>query len=424
MRIALISEHASPLAAIGGVDTGGQNVHVAGLAAALAERGHEVVVHTRRTAVTQPDRVFLRPGLTVEHVLAGPPMFLPKDELLPYMPMFAAHLARRWAERPPDVAHAHFWMSGLATLMAARDLGIPVVQTFHALGTVKRRWQGVADTSPAGRIAVEADIGRRAHAVVATCRDEVSELLRMGVRRERIVVIPCGVDLDLFCPAGSAAPRGSRQRVLSIDRIVPRKGLDTVVQAMRDLPEAELLIVGGAPDDDEAVRLMRMAHCYGLSDRVHLIGSVDRAEVPVLMRSADVLVSVPWYEPFGMVPVEAMACGVPVVASAVGGHLDTVAGCGMLVPPRRPCALTGALRDVLGHPQLRMSLMTAGERRARLLYGWPQVAGRTESVYLDVLTGRRDGAPLREAGPRPQTTEPARTNGAGREEEPEKQAHG
>jgi glycosyltransferase involved in cell wall biosynthesis len=371
-----------------GVDTGGQNVYIASLAAALAGRGHEVTVHTRRTALTQPDRVFLGLGLTLEHVLAGPPVALPKDELLPYMPMFAAHLARRWAHRPPDVAHAHFWMSGLATLMAARDLGIPVVQTFHALGTVKRRWQGVSDTSPAGRIAIEADIGRRAHAVVATCHDEANELLRMGVPRNRIVVIPCGVDLELFCPAGPVAPRESRQRVLSIDRIVPRKGLDTVLQAMREVPEAELLIVGGAPEDDEVVRLERMAHFYGLSDRVRLIGSVGRAEVPALMRSADVLVSVPWYEPFGMVPLEAMACGVPVVVSAVGGHLDTVAGCGMLVPPRRPRALTQALRDVLGHPQLRTSLATAGERRARFLYGWQQVVGRTESVYLDVLTGR------------------------------------
>jgi glycosyltransferase involved in cell wall biosynthesis len=204
------------------------------------------------------------------------------------------------------------------------------------------------------------------------------------------VVIPCGVDLDLFCPAGSAAPRGSLQRVLSIDRIVPRKGLDTVVQAMRDLPEAELLIVGGAPEDDEAVRLIRMAHYYGLSDRVRLIGSVDRAEVPVLMRSADVLVSVPWYEPFGMVPVEAMACGVPVIASAVGGHLDTVAGCGVLVPPRRPRALSRALNDLLTRRDLRETLGVAGARRAHVRYGWPHVALQTESVYRTLISGRLD----------------------------------
>ncbi|OUC93385.1 glycosyltransferase [Streptosporangium minutum] len=389
MRIALISEHASPLAAVGGVDAGGQNVHVAALAAALAERGHEVTVHTRRTAADQPDRVSAAPGLTVEHVSAGPPVALPKDELLPHMTAFGAHLARQWAARPPDVVHAHFWMSGLAALAAAPDLGIPVVQTFHALGAVKRRWQGAADTSPPGRVAAEAGLGRRVHAVVATCRDEVTELLRMGIARERIAVVPCGVDLDLFQPDGPMAPRGPRPRVLTIGRMVPRKGVDTVVRALRRLPDAELLIAGGTPEEDEAVRLARMAAEYGLSDRVRLLGSVGRSDVPALMRSADVLVTVPWYEPFGMVPVEAMACGVPVIASAVGGHLDTVAGCGVLVPPRRPLALARALHDVLAHPELRASLATAGERRARSRYGWPKVAARVEAVYLDVLAGRR-----------------------------------
>ncbi|MFG1751384.1 glycosyltransferase [Streptosporangium sandarakinum] len=396
MRIALVSEHANPLAAVGGVDAGGQNVHVAALAAALAERGHEVTVHTRRTAPDQPEHVSAGPGLTVEHVPAGPAEDLPKDELLPYMPAFGAHLARRWAERPPDVVHAHFWMSGLAALAAARDLGVPVVQTFHALGVVKRRWQGPADTSPPGRVAAETDIARRAHAIVATCRDEVSELLRMGVGHERIAVVPCGVDLELFRPDGPVAPRGPAPRVLCVGRMVPRKGLDTVVRALCRLPDAELLIVGGTPRDDEAVRLAGLATACGLTGRVHLLGSVGRAEVPALMRSADALVTVPWYEPFGMVPVEAMACGVPVVAASVGGHLDTVAGCGVLVPPRDPRALSRALLDVLGRPELRASLAEAGRRRAVTRYGWPRVAARTESVYLDVLAGR--GARVAVAG--------------------------
>ena len=123
---------------------------------------------------------------------------------------------------------------------------------------------------------------------------------------------------------------------------------------------------------------------------MRLIGSVERAEVPALMRSAQVLVTVPWYEPFGMVPVEAMACGVAVVASAVGGHLDTVAGCGALVPPRRPGLLATVLRDLLARPDLRASLAMAGMRRARSRYGWPQVAARTASVY-EGLIGDRPG---------------------------------
>ncbi|KAB8182424.1 glycosyltransferase [Microbispora catharanthi] len=387
MRIALVSEHASPLATLGGVDAGGQNVHVAALAVALAERGNEVVVHTRRTSPDQPEAVPMAPGVTVEHVPAGPAEPLPKDELLPHMPEFGEHLARRWKAEPPDVAHAHFWMSGLATLTAAEPLRIPVVQTYHALGTVKRRWQGEADTSPPSRLAIERDIGRRAVAVIATCSDEVRELVVMGVPRDRIAVVPCGVDLGLFRADGPAAPRGDRPRVLSIGRMVPRKGVDTVVRAMRQVPGAELVIAGGDPDDEESTRLRTLADGLGLGDRVRLIGSVSRAEVPALMRSADVLVTVPWYEPFGMVPLEALACGVPVVASAVGGHLDTVAGCGVLVPPRRPRALSRALCDLLIRPGLRAALSAAGARRARARYGWPRIAEQTESVYRNLVGG-------------------------------------
>ncbi len=387
MRIALVSEHASPLATLGGVDAGGQNVHVAALAVALAERGNEVVVHTRRTSPDQPETVPMAPGVTVEHVPAGPAEPLPKDELLPHMPEFGEHLARRWKAEPPDVAHAHFWMSGLATLTAAEPLRIPVVQTYHALGTVKRRWQGEADTSPPSRLAIERDIGRRAVAVIATCSDEVRELVVMGVPRDRIAVVPCGVDLGLFRADGPAAARGDRPRVLSIGRMVPRKGVDTVVRAMRQVPGAELVIAGGDPGDEESTRLRTLADGLGLGDRVRLIGSVSRAEVPALMRSADVLVTVPWYEPFGMVPLEALACGVPVIASAVGGHLDTVAGCGVLVPPRRPRALSRALCDLLIRPGLRAALSAAGARRARARYGWPRLAEQTESVYRNLVGG-------------------------------------
>ncbi|MEV0973043.1 glycosyltransferase [Microtetraspora glauca] len=379
MRIALVSEHADPLAAIGGADSGGQNVHVAALALALAERGHEVTVHTRRTAPDQPRVVDMGRGVTVDHVPAGPPAPIPKDELPPYMPAFADHLARLWSARPPDVAHAHFWMSGLAALAAAEPLGVPVVQTFHALGTVKRRWQGAADTSPPDRIAVERDVGLRAAAVLATCTDEVRELRAMGVPEDQVTVVPCGVDLELFTPEGPAAARDGRPRVLCVGRMVPRKGYDTVIRALRDVPGAELVIVGDEPAEVE--RLREVAAACRLEDRVRLVGGVAHGDVPALMRSADVLVTVPWYEPFGMVPLEALACGVPVIASAVGGHLDTVAGCGVLVPPRRPLALADALRDLLARPGLRAALGEAGARRARTRYGWPEVAARTESVY-------------------------------------------
>ncbi|MEV4358290.1 glycosyltransferase [Nonomuraea sp. NPDC049625] len=385
MKVDLISEHADPLAQVGDVDSGGQNVHVAELARALAGRGHTVVVHTRRSSGRQPGSVTMAPGVTVEYVTAGPPVPVPKDELPPYLAEFTERLADRWAASPPDVVHAHFWMSGQAALRAAG--GVPVVQTFHALGTVKRRWQGDADTSPAHRIDAERAIGRRADAVLATCGDEVAELRAMGVPERRIAVVPCGVDLSVFRPGGPVAPRTGGKLILSIGRLVPRKGVDTVIRALRRIPDADLVIAGGRQDDEEAVRLYELARAYGLERRVHVIGSVPREHVPALMRSADVLVTVPWYEPFGMVAIEAMACGVPVVASAVGGHLDTVAGCGILVPPRRPRALARALSDILDHPGRRAALAAAGARRARDRYGWARVAELTESVYMQAVNG-------------------------------------
>src|SRR5436305_8491418 len=182
MKIAMVSEHASPLAVLGGVDAGGQNVHVAALATAMARRGSSVVVHTRRDDRESERRVPLVGGVLVDHVDAGPPTPVPKDDLFDWMPEFAADLSEQWAADRPDVVHAHFWMSGWAALAAAGPLGIPVVQTFHALGSVKRRHQGSKDTSPAARDGAERQIVDEADHIVATCSDEVFELRRLGAR--------------------------------------------------------------------------------------------------------------------------------------------------------------------------------------------------------------------------------------------------
>src|SRR5206468_11954114 len=160
-----------------------------------------------------PRRVPLAPNVDVDHVDAGPPTEVPKDELLPHMEAFAADLRDQWLAEPPDVVHAHFWMSALAALDAASGLGIPVVQTFHALGTVKRRHQGARDTSPARRIELEQHIARSVDRIVATCTDEVFELLRMGADRRRISVVPCGVDHARSPPHGPAEERDGRARL-------------------------------------------------------------------------------------------------------------------------------------------------------------------------------------------------------------------
>jgi glycosyltransferase involved in cell wall biosynthesis len=392
MRIAMVSEHASPLAAIGSVDAGGQNVHVDSLARALARAGHEVTVHTRRDSPDLPATVRTADGVTVEHLDAGPARPLPKDDLLPYVGEMSAALAARFSAEQPDVVHAHFWMSGLAALAATRDLDVPVVQTFHALGATKRRFQGRQDTSPPVRIRMERALARDVHRVLATSTDEVSELLRIGAVRSRIAVVPSGVDTEQFSPDGPKAEKGDRPRILCVGRLVPRKGFDTVIRALGAVPDAELVIAGGPaaddlPADGEAQRLLRLAERFGVADRVRLVGAVPRPDLPALFRSADLVVCTPWYEPFGIVPLEAMACGVPVVASAVGGFLDTVVdgATGTLVPPRRPDRLAAAMRKLLAEPFWREAYGTAGVDRARSRYSWDRIAAGTLAVYADVL---------------------------------------
>jgi glycosyltransferase involved in cell wall biosynthesis/phosphoheptose isomerase len=389
MRIAMVSEHASPLAALGGVDAGGQNVHVAALAEAAARRGAEVVVHTRRDDPDLPERVEVAPGVVVHHVDAGPPTVVPKDGLLPYMDTFAERLVAAWRTDRPDVVHAHFWMSGHASLLAAREHAVPVVQTFHALGVVKRRYQGDDDTSPEQRFAIEREIVRRADEIVATCTDEVFELVRLGAANSKLTVVPCGVDLARFTPDGPRRRRrAGLRRVLCVGRLVQRKGIGNVIEALAETPDTELVVAGGPPRDQlavdpEAQRLTAVAERCGVADRVDLIGQVSRADLPALMRSADVVVCAPWYEPFGIVPLEAMACGVPVVASAVGGMIDTVVDgvTGVHVPPRDPERLAGVLRALLDDPERRAEYGAAGVRRARRLYDWDRIATATLDVY-------------------------------------------
>jgi glycosyltransferase involved in cell wall biosynthesis/phosphoheptose isomerase len=397
MRIAMISEHASPLATLGGVDAGGQNVHVAALAQAVARRGAEVVVHTRRDDPTLPERVSIAPGVVVHHVDAGPLEPLPKDALLEHMPAFARELVRAWSAERPDVVHAHFWMSCHAALQAACEVPVPVVQTFHALGVVKRRYQGDKDTSPPGRLDIERDIVRRVDEIVATCTDEVFELVRMGASRNKLTVVPCGVDLSLFGPDGPGEhDRGPRGRLLCVGRLVERKGIGNVIEALAELPGAELVIAGGpSPDrldeDPDVRRLRGVADASGVADRVDLRGRVERDDLPALLRSADAVVCAPWYEPFGIVPLEAMACGVPVVASAVGGMIDTVVDgvTGVHVAPRDPERLAAALRDLLAAPERRAAYGRAGVRRARRLYDWGRVATATLDVYARHVRRRR-----------------------------------
>jgi D-inositol-3-phosphate glycosyltransferase len=396
VRIAMISEHASPLG------DGGQQTHVADLSAALADAGHEVCVYTRRDDPSVAEVVTTPGGLRVVHVTAGPAHFVPPDQLLPYMGEFARVLEMMWRRGnwTPEVVHAHFWTSGLAAVTAARQFGVPVVQSFHELGEIQ------AGTVGPSRSGYERALGRAVDRVVAQTQDEVRGLVRIGVPRARLTVVPAGVDSDRFSPEGPAVERDpERPRILSVGRLVERKGFGDVIQAMRYVPDAEVVVVGGPPADelkaDPGARSLRaLAEKLQVAHRFRLVGQVPFRDMPRWYRSADLLVAAPWQDEFETSALEAMACGVPVVGTAVGGLTETVVDglTGDLVPARDPRALGGALRRLVNDKVRRFAYATAALDRARQAYSWKRVAAQIGSVYSAVTGLRRTTGAEAETG--------------------------
>ncbi|WP_374210603.1 glycosyltransferase [Dermatobacter hominis] len=392
----MVSEHASPLAVLGGVDAGGQNVHVGELARHLAQMGVDVDVYTRRDDPDLPRVAAFAPGVLVHHLDAGPAEAVPKDRLLPHMPAMARELQVRLDARPVELVHSHFWMSGLAAVTAASASHTPVVHTFHALGVVKRRHQGADDTSPPERIGIERSLLRECDAIIATCSDERRELLDLGARPEAVHVVPCGVDASTFRPNGPSFEWRTRHlRVLAAGRPVPRKGVAELIAAVARVPDVELVVAGGPPldrlgSDPELVHLHGLARSLGCSGRVRFVGAVGRRAMADLARSADVVACTPWYEPFGIVPLEAMASGVPVLVSGVGGMLDTVVHdvTGLHVRPRDVNGIAAAL-ERLQDPELRRRLGRAGRKRVTEHFTWDRVARATLDAYQRTVSASR-----------------------------------
>ncbi|WP_433392342.1 glycosyltransferase [Micromonospora sp. KLBMP9576] len=401
MRIAMISEHASPLA-VGGVgESGSQHTHVAELAAALVEQGHDVRVYTRRDSSAQPESVTTADGYRVCHVPAGPALRVPTDEMLPHLGEIGRWLAGQWRDGgwTPHVAHAHFWTSGLATVHAGRRAGVPVVLTYHGLG-VRQLPPGARESGPPGRIGYERALGRAADRVVVQTQDELGELVRLGVPRARMALVPGGVNQELFRPDGPVAPRDvDRPRIITVGRLVEHKGIQDVVRALPAAPEAECVVVGGPPAqqlpaDGFARRLRALAESCGVADRVKLLGGLPREELGRWYRSADLLVAAPWHEPFGLTPLEGMACGLPVVGTNVGGIADSVVDglTGDLVPARDPRALGTAIRRLLADKVRRFTYATAALDRIRNQYSWKRCAEQLSFVYSAVSTAGRPAA--------------------------------
>ena len=401
-KIAIVSDHASPLAAAGGVDSGGQNIYVAQVARNLAALGYAVDVFTRRDAPDQPEVQHSGPGVRVVHVPAGPARFVRKEDLLPLMEEFSAYVCsfcRR--EGGYDLVHANFFMSGLVAIKLKQRFDIPFVVTFHALGRVRRQHQGDADQFPVERLAIEDEIVAAADAIVAECPQDQADL--MGLYRadpRKIAVIPCGFDVREFWPIARRFARrtlglaADERVVVNIGRMVPRKGVDNAVRGVARLARGfgvrtRLLVVGGNSDLPDPALTPEIGRLRAVAGEEHIAGNVtftgrrSRELLKLYYSAADVFVTTPWYEPFGITPLEAMACGTPVVGSAVGGikHsvLDGVTG--YLVPPNDPDALAARLADLYTSPGRMREFSRNAVRRVNGSFTWQRVSGAIASLY-------------------------------------------
>ncbi|HEY6542897.1 MAG TPA: glycosyltransferase [Ktedonobacteraceae bacterium] len=405
-RIAFLSEHASPLVALGGADAGGQNVYVSELSRQLARRGYAIDVYTRHENPGTPEIVEMEAGVRVVHLKAGPVEPRSKDELWPFMPAFRDSLLR-FMEREEihyDLIHSNFWMSGWVATELRRRLDVPVVQIFHAMGKTKRRHQKKVDTSPGNRIKTEMEVIAGVDKIIAQCPNERAELVNdYNADPDKIALIPSAVNTSLFKPVAQNEARQKigletgKKVIVYVGRLLPRKDIRNVVRALalligqseRTEDTPLLMIVGGesvepdptaTPEIDE---LQKLARELGVSDHVRFMGKRQPELLRYYYSAADVAVTTPWYEPFGLTPLEAMACGSPVIGSAVGGIMFTIkhGETGLLVPPRDPHTLAASLQRLLDQPEVRKRMGAAARKRIEREFSWSIVAMRTGALY-------------------------------------------
>jgi len=416
-RIALISEHASPLGILGGTDSGGQNVYVGQVAKHLAAIGYHVDVFTRRDRPDLPEVVLWHNGVRIVHVPAGPSRSIPKEQLLPHMPAFAEFMLKFMGQERQaangslkgrhfyDLIHANFWMSALAASHIKQQTGIPFVVTFHALGRVRRSHQGPADNFPDQRFTIEEQIVQATDGIIAECPQDRDDLIELyDADPAKIRIIPCGVDAAELWPIPKAQARATlglsqtERIVLQLGRMVPRKGVDTVIRGIAalkdqyDLP-AHLLIVGGEtsePDPSltpEIGRLQAIAHELQVADQVTFVGQRGREILKYYYSAADIFVTTPWYEPFGITPLEAMACGTPVIGSNVGGIKFTVKDgeTGYLIPPQDPAQLGERLAFLYRNPSILKLFGRQASRHVARQFTWPRVTSAIAALFEEVL---------------------------------------
>jgi len=393
-RLALLSVHGCPVARLGARDTGGMNVYILQVAKELGRRGIKVDVYTRVHDPNDPQIVALGDdnNTRVIHIDAGP-YNSTKESLHDHIPEFINSLQafQRSNNISYDLIHSHYWLSGLAGQQLSQRWRIPHVTTFHTLARKKMEARAGEKESQL-RLAAEMSVMRSVDAIVVSTDQEREDLSRLyQVPPDRVSVIPAGVDVGLFRPLDKARSRRAlglteRRIVLSVGRIEPLKGLHTLIGAMAalaDLDDTRLLVVGGEPGSDiELERLSRLAAGLGLRDKVTFTGAVDQADLPTYYNAADVFVLPSYYESYGLVALEAMACGVPIIAARVGGPKTFVKEgvTGYLIPWRCPEPYAQRLDILLANPALTESMGKAARATARTM-GWDAVASRILDLY-------------------------------------------
>jgi D-inositol-3-phosphate glycosyltransferase len=391
LRVAILSVHTCPLAVLGGKETGGMNVYVRELARELGRMGVCADVFTRSQNPSIPRVVTITEDVRVVHLTAGPEAPMPRERIRDHLDEFVdgVEAFRIAGGFDYDLIHAHYWLSGAVGLVLRDRWSVPLVQMFHTLGQLKNNVaRGSTDREPAVRIEEEARILGAVDRIVAATTVERTHLVKhYGADPARIAVIPCGVDTNLFLPGDQAAARAAlglddQLQLLYVGRLAPIKGLETLLDAMARLRAAgtrvHLSIVGGDADEPlnghEGELRARLAR-LDLGSAVTFVGAQPQERLRAWYVAADTTVLPSHYESFGMVAMEAMACGIPVVASRVGGLQTTVRDgvTGLLVPDHDPVALAGGLDRLLGDPDLRFRLGREGVQWAAR-HRWPCIA--------------------------------------------------
>ena len=405
-RLAVLSFHTSPLAPLGGRESGGMNVYVREVSAHLARGGPAVDVFTRRTDPFQPAVLTMAPGVRLVHIDAGPPQRLEKEELHPLADEFARGVAdfARGEGSSYDLVHSHYWLAVEAGAVLAREWGIPHVAMFHTLAEVKLLARA-SEREPEARREAERRLVHELDRIVAATEHEQRLLEQVyGVPRARVEVIPLGVDRERFRPREQLDARVAlgidpqAQVLLAVGRIEPLKGLDILIESLAQMPGRErlqLLIVGGDERAErEIARLREVARAAGVEALVRFVGAVAHEQIGAYYNAADVVVVPSFYESFGLVAAEAMASGVPVVASRVGGLTSTVADgrSGYLIPWRCPGPFAEKIDLLLENRPLREALGAAAARSMER-YEWSEVASGLLDLYGSLLGERTFGVP-------------------------------